>query len=326
MELVSRMLSGDRNALARLISLAEEERPEVPDILESLKDHLGRGYLIGITGVPGGGKSTLVDRLTRIMRGKGHSVGIIAVDPSSPFSGGALLGDRLRMQQHCMDSEVFIRSMATRGAHGGLPGTVRSVAKLMDASGKDYIIIETAGVGQTELDIMKIADTILVVLTPEGGDSIQSLKAGLLEIADIFVVNKADRPGSEQMVQNLLSLVHSPTRYPWWQTPVLPVQAANDVGVEELWCQIEKHRAAKEEMGFLVSSRTDHRVQEFRERVQDELFSRICRHLDRSGRFAKYLKKVQAHETGPSKAAADLLNDNAFWDEWYREEREGRGG
>lgn len=317
MELVSRMLAGDTTALARLISLAEEDSQELPYIMELITGRVGKAYCIGITGIPGGGKSSLVDRLTATIRSEGLSVGIIAVDPSSPFSGGALLGDRLRMQQHYTDRGVFIRSMATRGAQGGFPHTVSSVAKLLDASGKDYIIIETVGVGQTEFDIMKIADTTLVVLTPEAGDAIQSLKAGLMEIADIFVVNKADRPDAEQMVQNLLSATCSSPRHSWWQIPVVATQAINNLGLGDLWTEIARHRLAKEETGDIDSCRKERRCQEFRHRVEQGLSLIIGQYLNRSARFAEYMKSVEEGETNPLKAALEVLEDKTFWDDWF---------
>ncbi|MDP6783417.1 MAG: methylmalonyl Co-A mutase-associated GTPase MeaB, partial [Dehalococcoidia bacterium] len=207
MDLVERMLAGGQQPLARLITLVERESTEVPQIMKLIQPHLGKAHIIGITGPPGAGKSTMVDKLTAQIRKRGATVGIVAVDPTSPFSGGAVLGDRIRMQQHYLDEGVFIRSMATRGSHGGLPHTTRGVVKLMDAFGKDFILVETVGVGQTELDIMEAADSVVVVLVPEAGDTIQTLKAGLLEIADIFVVNKADREGANYMVTELMAML-----------------------------------------------------------------------------------------------------------------------
>jgi LAO/AO transport system kinase len=201
--LVKQMLEGDNVSLSRVISLVENESSQVPEIMRFIAPNLGKAHCIGITGPPGVGKSTLVDRLTVLMRRQGLKVGIVAVDPSSPFTGGAVLGDRIRMQQHYLDDGVFIRSMATRGSLGGLPQTAGSVIKLLNAAGKDVALVETVGVGQTEIDIMEKTDTVLVVLCPESGDAIQTMKAGLFEIADILVVNKADNPGADNFVRSI---------------------------------------------------------------------------------------------------------------------------
>ncbi|MBM3148707.1 MAG: methylmalonyl Co-A mutase-associated GTPase MeaB, partial [Chloroflexi bacterium] len=237
MKLVKNMLAGDVLSLARLITKVERDGAEVPEIMRGVYQRLGKSYCVGITGPPGAGKSTIVDRLTAVIRQQGLTVGIIAADPTSPFTGGAVLGDRIRMQQHYLDEGVFIRSMATRGSHGGLPRSTGGVIKLLDAFGKDFILVETVGVGQTELDIMENADTVVVILVPEAGDTIQTMKAGLFEVADIFVVNKADRPGADNLLAELNMMVQHYPKEKWWQVPVLATQAVNDVGIEELFKQ-----------------------------------------------------------------------------------------
>jgi len=201
---VKQILEGSDMATARLISWLEDEDERATSIMEEIYSRTGKAYIIGITGAPGGGKSTLTDKLTRALRKRGQSVGIVAVDPSSPFTGGAVLGDRVRMSEHNTDPEVYIRSMATRGFLGGMAKATADVVKVLDAAGKDVIIIETVGVGQDEVDIVGIADTVCLVLVPGLGDTIQSMKAGVMEIADIYVVNKADHPGADQLYAEVL--------------------------------------------------------------------------------------------------------------------------
>src|ERR1051325_5701551 len=228
------MLRGDRLALARLITHVENRSAAVPAIMKAIHGRGGDAYVVGITGPPGAGKSTVVDRITEHLRREGRTVGVIAVDPSSPFTGGAVLGDRIRMQQHTLDSGVFIRSMATRGSLGGLARATRDVLKLLAAARYEWLLIETVGVGQTELDVMQLVDTTVVVLVPESGDAIQTMKAGLLEAADVFVVNKADRAGAPALMAELKFAAHlhytSPTspKDVDWEIPVLPTQAQSD--------------------------------------------------------------------------------------------------
>jgi LAO/AO transport system kinase len=241
--LIKRMLSGEKAALSCLISLAETGNLDEPKLREKLSSRLGGAYRIGITGSAGSGKSTLIDSLTAVMRSKGLRVGIVAVDPTSSITGGAFLGDRLRMSQHYLDDGVFIRSMATRGSGGGLSRAVPTTLDLLDAFGEDIIIIETVGAGQTQVDISEVADVIVLILTPESGDSIQFMKAGLAEIADVVVVNKADLGGVERLVAAFNSLLTVSPKEPG--RSIIVCQAINNIGIEELYQELIKRRGDK---------------------------------------------------------------------------------
>ena len=308
--LIERMLARDRTALARLMTLVENRAPELPAIMSRVYEHTGHAHVIGLTGPPGAGKSTLADRLTAHLRAADRRVGVVAVDPSSPFSGGAVLGDRIRMQGHFLDPGVFIRSLSTRGSHGGLARATRDMIRLLDAFGVDNVLVETVGVGQTELDVMRLADTVLVALVPEAGDAVQVLKAGLLEIADIFVVNKADREGAERMQSELVQMLHLRPATPW-TIPVLLTQAATGVGTEAVRDAIEAHRA------FLAADADRARRQRARREGEllDVLDEELRRRLEQglgahaTDGLAPLLDAVRAGRVDPYSAALRILED-----------------
>jgi LAO/AO transport system kinase len=316
MELVEKMLNGDDRSLSRLITLVENDAPEVPEIMSRIYPQSGNSYCIGITGPPGGGKSTLVDKLTAVARKKGLTVGVIAVDPTSPFSGGAVLGDRIRMQQHCLDRGVFIRSMATRGSLGGLPVAAKRVAKLLEAFGKDIILIETVGVGQTELDIIETADTVAVVLYPGGGDTIQTLKAGLMEIADIFVVNKSDREGAEQVAGEIEAMLELRPKDGNWMPSVISTQADKNVMIKELFEDIERHRSMLEDTGQLSLLRKDHLEKEFVTAIEQSIKEQIGHLMENNKHMAVMMERIRQGEIDPYSAAKDILGNKKIIKDW----------
>jgi LAO/AO transport system kinase len=240
-QLAERLMAGDTRALARAIRMVEDRDPGIADLLRQVRERAGLARVVGVTGPPGSGKSTLCDQVIERWRAAGHQVGVIAVDPSSPFTGGAILGDRVRMVRHTLDPGVFIRSMAARGHLGGLAAAAREAIRLLDASGRDRCLLETVGVGQSELEVMETADTTVVVTTPASGDAVQIIKAGILEIADIFVVNKADLPGASKVVRDLKELVRHGARRAEWSPPVLTTVAESGDGVDELVAAIDQH-------------------------------------------------------------------------------------
>ena len=312
-----RLLEGDRRSLSRLISILERGDPQAADIMKAIDAHTGKAYTIGITGPPGAGKSTVVDQLTKLLRQQGLQVGIIGVDPTSPFSGGALLGDRIRMQRHYLDSGVFIRSVATRGQWGGLPRAVKSMVRLLDAAGTDVVLVETVGVGQAELGIMHVADTVLVTLVPESGDAIQTLKAGIMEIADIYLVNKADREGSNQMVTAITAMLHMAGSQPAWNPPVMLTQANSGAGIPELWDKVQEHRRYITTTSELERRRAARREEEFLETVMEQMERRLRSLVLEDPALVATLKKVGRKEAEPYSSAIEFLGASSFPTGWH---------
>lgn len=305
--LIERFLKGDRLALARLITLVENRAAEVSAVMEKIYSRTGRAYIIGVTGAPGAGKSTLVSRLIAKYRGQGKSVSVLAIDPSSPFSGGAVLGDRVRMTDHYSDVGVYIRSLSTRGHHGGLSRAAREIVKLLDAFGFDIIIIETVGVGQTELSVMDLADTTIVVTVPEGGDGVQVMKAGLNEIADLFVVNKADRDGADRIKAELELSVHLRPAEGWRPLVVL-TQASADIGVDALVTAVQRHADYLDKNRDPVRE-ADRRAREFVEVLTSEMEERATRALRNGGGARSIIGEVRAGSLNPYSAARRIIRD-----------------
>jgi LAO/AO transport system kinase len=304
--LSERVLSGDARAIARAISLIEDEAASGADLIRRIFARTGRAYLIGVTGPPGAGKSTLVDRMTATIRASGQSVGVVAVDPTSPFSGGAILGDRVRMQTHANDPGVFIRSMATRGHLGGLARATGEVALVLDAAGKDIVLIETVGVGQDEIEIVRTADVSIVTLVPGAGDEVQALKAGIMEIADIFVVNKADREGADRTVTAIEAMLAlHPFAEGEWRPPIVKTEATTGKGLEQLFEAIGRFRAhTAPSQSSRRRARAEYRV---RELLSHRFVAHVEDHVLQPGEFSTLLDRIAARELDPYTAVDDLL-------------------
>lgn len=306
MKLVEKLLKGDRLSLARTISLVENRDDSLRAIMAELYPHSGNAFILGVTGPPGAGKSTVTDRLVGALRAKGQKVAVTCIDPSSPFSGGAILGDRIRMQAHNNDPGVYIRSLGTRGKHGGLSHAARDVVMVLDAAGFDWVIVETAGVGQTELDVLKLAHGVCVVLVPESGDGIQMMKAGLMEIADIFVVNKCDRPEADKVVREIANMVGLGNLQSAWAPPVVKTQALNDIGIDDLMDAIMKYKTFAETSGRLESKRAGF----IRDEVLETAVSRVLEHLEtklRSAEGQSLMQQVLDKKLSPIEAAEKIF-------------------
>jgi len=307
-QLVDGVLKDDRKAVARLISLIENDSPDGLKAVKLLYRHTGRAYVIGVTGPAGCGKSTLIYRLASEFRKKGKTIGVVAIDPTSPFSGGALLGDRIRMQNLSTDEGAYIRSMATRGTLGGLARATADAVKVLDASGKDVIFVETSGAGQSEVDVIKVAHTVLVVMAPGLGDDIQASKAGMMEIGDIFIVNKADRDNADKAVEEIQAMIELGAQEGRWRPPVIKTTASSGIGTEDVIEKIEDHeeylnRTSTKEI-LVRRSET-----ELAEALKYRLTDRLMAELRNDSNFAKLIERVAAKKVDPYSAADRLVSE-----------------
>jgi len=310
---VEKILQGDIRAAARLIREVDDGVPGAQDHLKQLFPHTGRAFILGVTGSPGVGKSTLTDRLVKHLRDQGRTVGVLAVDPTSPFSGGAILGDRVRMQRHSTDEGVFIRSMATRGQFGGLTQSTRGAVVVLDAMGKEVIIVETVGVGQDEVDIARTADTTIIVMAPGLGDDIQALKAGILEVGDIFVVNKADRDGADKAVQELCAMIdlgaNTALGRREWTPPILKTVATKGEGIGELWTEINRHSE------FLAGNQSEYyrrlnrlkRKLELIDLVKQGVVNAVLKKMEETGDLDRYVDDLLARRSDPYTLSEQIL-------------------
>ena len=307
-EIAKGILAGNRRSIAKAITIVENDDQEAQKLIAEIYPHTGKAHIIGLTGAGGAGKSTLIEKMVKEYRRIGKKVGVVAVDPTSPFTGGAFLGDRIRMQELCMDKDVFIRSMATRNYAGGIAKATKDAVRVLDASGKDIVIVETVGAGQSEVEIIRVAQTTVVVHAPGLGDDIQAIKAGIMEIADIFVVNKADREGADKAVIDIQSNLQLNNKEKPWRPPVLRTVALTGEGILELIGQIEQHRCFLEsnvecKTALLRTKTETELVEAIRERVTNS----VIEELKRKGEFDELVHEIMERQTDPTSAARRLL-------------------
>ncbi len=317
-DLLADLLDGKHRALARVITKIENREPGYRELVSELHTHTGDAEIIGITGSPGAGKSTLVDKVANYYRERGETVGVIAIDPSSPFTGGAVLGDRIRMASNVGDMDVFFRSMSARGSLGGLSTATSDAVKALDAFGKDKIIVETVGAGQNEIDIVKTADTVAVLVPPESGDNVQMLKAGILEIADVFVVNKADLPGADRAVSDLTEMVHMRDGNPTpefgddvdgydWEPPIVETIAKDGEGVEKFVEVLDDHYDLLESTGMLAAKTRTRYAEEIRALLRADANRLVASEIQSHGGIAKLVEAVYERETDPYSVADEVI-------------------
>lgn len=307
MNILERFYQGNKIALSKLISYVENQSTDYRKLLAQIYPKSGKAYRVGLTGPPGAGKSTIVDRLALLLVKEKRSVGIIAVDPTSPFTGGALLGDRIRMQDLTTQDGVFIRSMATRGSYGGLATTTKEVSVVLDAFGKDFILIETVGVGQVELDVVNACDTTIVVFVPESGDSIQAMKAGLMEIADIFVVNKSDREGAKRMISELDMILDIRRKKGEWEYPIVSTEAINNKGIDLLLAKIFEHKKFLTDNGVLEQHRKNQIKIDLKKIIELKVKELVDEKISNSFNVDEITEKVFRGEDDPYSAVERVL-------------------
>jgi LAO/AO transport system kinase len=303
----ARVRNGELRALARAITAVENHSPEAQGLLKELFPYSGRARIIGLTGAPGAGKSTLVDQLASEYRRQDRTVGIIAVDPTSPYTGGAILGDRIRMQSHSGDPGIYIRSMATRGSLGGLARTTADVATILDAAGRDLVLIETVGVGQDEVDIVRLADITIVILVPGMGDDVQSIKAGIMEIADIFVINKSDREGAERVEREILAMQSLSTRSDLWVPPIVKTVATQGEGIPDLVAAIAKYEDFLKQNNLALRKKVENWRERLIEMLRDSLLQRVLREHMRNGAAGQYAAEVAEGKRDPYSLVEEIV-------------------